>query len=432
MNPMKEEKQVFTDLKSEQMNELLTTPPKWIVNSGGGVLLFSLLLIISMAWFIRYPDQVPGEVIVTTSKAPIEFSNQNYVQLKTLNVVENQEVKAGDLLAQFDFRVNSNDFEKALAYLKELERFAGKFPTEIPVLDQQLQLGIFGERWTNLLSKIKTWNLEYASNPEQEELKLIRREITFREQLQVISGKKIKLSESEYTLMEEQLAGGERLAAQNAVSRQSLTQEKHSRNQSMQALEGQREQSIQNLITLNSLRKEILKLEHELRVERLQRSAEIRQMVTGLIHDFQNWKKDAAWTAPCSGKVIFNKMLQVNRYYKAEEASLIIVPDGNGYQAVASVISSGSGKIRKEQKAFIELTDYPKTEFGMLEGRVSAITQMDKNGKYELRIKLPNQLKTTYNQQIPPRAQLKGKVIVITKDKRLLMRFFEQFTTLIK
>lgn len=414
------------------MNELLTTPPKWIVNSGGGVLLFALLLIISLAWLIRYPDEISGEVIVTTSKAPIELSNQNQVQLKALNVVENQEVKAGDLLAQFDFRVDSQDFAKAMAYLKELEVFKGEFPSEIPVFDRELELGSFREQWISLISRIKEWNSEGASNPQEEELKLIRRELVFREQLQVISGRKIKLSESEYALLEEQLAGSERLAAQNAISRQSLTQEKRFGNQAMQTIEAQKEQAIQNLIALNSLRKEILRLEHDTRLKRLQRAAEIQLILSRLINAFQDWEKDAAWTAPCSGKVIFNKMLQVNKYYKAEEASLIIVPKGNGYQAAASVVSTGSGKLRKGQRTFIELTDYPKVEFGMLEGRVSAITQIDKGGKYELRIELPHQLKTTYNQQIPPKALLKGKVTVITKDKRLLMRFFEQFTALIK
>ena len=190
MESMKKEAQEFMELRSEQMKELLTTPPKWIVNSGGGMLLLALLLIISLAWFIRYPDEISGEVIVTTSKAPIELSNQNYVQLKALNVVENQKVEAGELLAQFDFRVNSQDFAKAMAYLKELEVLGGEFPSEIPVFDQQLQLGSFREQWTNLLSKIKEWNSEYASNLEEEERRLIRREIAFREQLQVISGRK--------------------------------------------------------------------------------------------------------------------------------------------------------------------------------------------------------------------------------------------------
>lgn len=429
---MKKENHKFTELRSDQMNELLTTPPKWIVNSGGGVLLFSLLLILCLAWFIKYPDEISGEVIVTTSKAPIELSNQSYVQLKALNVVENQEVKAGDLLAQFDFRVNSNDFAKAMTYLKQLEALNDEFPSKIPGFDQELQLGIFREQWTNLLSKIKTWNSESASNLREEEGKLIRREIAFREQLQVISGKKIKLSENEYTLIEEQLAGSERLAEQNAISKQSLTQDKRSRNQVMQTVEGQKEQYIQNLIILNGLRKEILRLEHDTRLERIQRSSEIRLLLTGLINAFQNWKNDAVWTAPCSGKVIFNKMLQVHRFYKADEASIIIVPNGEGYCALASVVSMGSGRLKVGQKTFIELTDYPKTEFGMLEGRVSAISQIDKEGKYELRIELPDQLKTTYGQQIPPKAQLKGKVKIITKDKRLLMRFFEQFTALIK
>lgn len=414
------------------MNELLTTPPRWIANSGGGVLLFSLLLIISLAWFVKYPDEISGEVIVTTSIAPIELSNQNYVQLKALNVIENQEVEAGDVLAQFDFKVHSADYSKALTYLKQLEAFAGEFPPRIPDFDQELQLGSFREQWTNLLSKIEGWNSEYAANVKEEERRLIRREIAFREQLQAITGKKIKLSESEYDLLEEQLAGSERLAEQNAISKHSLTQEKQSRNQAMQTVEGQKEQYIQNLIALNGLRKEILKLENDARLNRLQRSSEIRLALTGLINAFQNWKKDAVWMAPCAGKVVFNKLLQVNKFYKTDEASIIIVPKGNGYRAIASVVSLGSGKLKKGQRTFIELTDYPKTEFGMLEGKVVAITQMDKEGKYELKIELPDQLKTTYNHRIPPKVQLKGTIKIITKDKRLLMRFFEQFTALIK
>lgn len=429
---MEKENQAHNTLRSEQMNELLATPPKWIVNSGGGVLLFSFLLIIGLAWFIHYPDEITGEAIVTTSKAPIELSNQSYVQLKALNVSENQAVNQGELLAQFDFSMHEKDVSKAMNYVKQLEAFKGQFPAKIPAFSQKLQLGNLGEQWTNLISEINQWNSEYALNTEAQELKLIRREIAFREQLQAISGRKIKLSEREYQLMEEQLAGSERLAEQHAVSKQSLNQEKRSGNQLLQTVESQKEQSIHNLIALNGLRKELLRLEHDAALKRLQRSSGIQLLLTGLNNALQNWKKEAVWTAPCSGKVIFNTLLQVNKFYKPDQASMVIVPDGNGYRAIASVVSSGSGKLRKGQQAFIELTDYPKTEFGMLEGRVSGITQMDKDGKLEIQLDLPGQLKTTYGKQIPPKARLKGTAKVITKDKRLLMRFFEQITALIR
>jgi hypothetical protein len=41
-------------------------------------------------------------------------------------------------------------------------------------------------------------------------------------------------------------------------------------------------------------------------------------------------------------------------------------------------------------------------------------------------------MKTTYNKNIPFKAQLKGNVKIVTKDKRLLERFFEQLMDLIK
>ncbi len=429
---MEKHKYKEIELKSEQMNEMLSHPPAWITRAGNGVFLLVLGVLIFLSWFIRYPDEVSGEVTVTTSNPPIELSNQGYIQLKGLHVRENQEVRTGDLIAQFDTQADAKDMEEARIYLDQVEMFQTELVSAIPEFHKKLHLGSYQEQWAILLSKIHEWNVEHAENRITKELDFIRREISFREQLQVISGKKITLSESEYALLEEQLAGSERLAEQHAISKQLLTQDKHSRNQAMQTVQGQKEQFVQNLIALNNLRKEKLRLEQDAITNELQKASEIRIGLTSLGNNLQNWRKDAAWMAPCSGKILFNKWLQVNRFYKANEASIVIVPHGNHYTAVASVKSSGSGKLKVGQKAFIELTDYPKTEFGMLEGKVRSITQMDKEGKYELQIDLSHELKTTYHKRIPPKPRLKGRVKILTKDKRLLLRFFEQFTELIK
>lgn len=429
---MKKKSENDIELKSEPMNEMLSHPPSWIVRSGNGVFLIVLFVIIALAWFIRYPDEISGEVLVTSSKPPIELSNQNYIQLKTLNVKENQEVNSGDLIAQFDILAKSEDIEKARNYLYQLEVFNGQFQKQIPVFGHQLELGTFQEQWTSLISKIGEWNSEYSESMVLKELASIKREISFREQLQVISNRKIKLSEGEYELIQEQLASSERLAEQNAISKQTLTQDKRTQTQALQSVQNQKEQLVQNLITLNTLRKESLRLEHDSKLKKLQMSSEIQIGISALKNAFQTWEKNSVWIAPCSGKVMFNKLLQVNRFYKSNEASIVIVPKGSGYIAIATISSSGSGKVKIGQSTFIELTDFPKAEFGMLEGKVNAITKIEKEGKYEVKIQLPRQMKTTYNKDIPFKAQLKGKVKIITKDKRLLGRFFEQLTDLIK
>lgn len=429
---MESKKDINIELKSEPMNEMLSHPPSWIVRSGSGMFIIVILIITALAWFIRYPDEISGEVLVTTSKPPIELSNQGYIQLKSLDINENQFVNQGDLIAEFDIQAESEDIEKAKTYLEKLQNYKGLFQKQIPVFNNQLKLGTFQEQWTILNSKITEWNSEYSENIILHELASIQREISFREQLQIISNKKIKLSEGEYELIQEQLAGSERLAEQNAISKQTLTQDKRTQTQAMQSVQSQKEQHVQNLIVLNELRKQKLRLEYDAKLKKMQMTSEIQTSIVAIMNGFQNWEKNAIWIAPCSGKVLFNKLLQVNRFYKANEASIVIVPNGSGYIARAVISSTGAGKVKIGQKTFIELTDFPKTEFGMLEGKVNAMTHIDKEGKYEISIQLPNQLKTTYNKQIPFMAQLKGTVKIITKDKRLLERFFEQLTDLVK
>lgn len=428
---MTEEDEIQIELRSEPMNELLSEPPFWVVQSGSTLFLLVVVLLVGLTWLIHYPDEVSGDVVVTSSKAPIELSNQRYVQLKSLAVSENQEVEAGEVIARFDSHAKPEDVAVATVYLDRLEAFKGKFGNQIPVCETALELGTFREQWTLLLSKIGAWNSEHTGNQFQEELASIEREIAFRKQLEAISRKKIQLSETEYALSREQLDGSERLAVQHALSGQTLLEDRRLETQAGQVVHGMKEQAVQNRIALNSLRKDRLSILHEQALKELQQTAEIRVSLSALRQAFENWEKDGVWLAPCKGKIVFNKVLQVDRFYKADEASLVIVPEGSGYSALGSIASSGAGKVRPGQKAFVELTDFPAAEFGMLEGKVGSLTRIDKGGKYEVKINLPSGLKTTYRKQLPFRVQLKGKVKIIIREKRLLERFFEQLSGLL-
>lgn len=426
-----EERDITLDLKSEPMNEMLSHPPKWIVRSGSGIFLIVIIVVIGLAWFIQYPDEMSGEVVVTTSKAPIELTNQTFIQLKSLDATENEIVQAGDLIAQFDIQANPKDIAHITEYLVELDKLNDEFK-QIPVYNGLVKLGTLQEQWTTLSARIDSWNSELESDALNKEVNSIRKEISLREQLQAINNERIKISSKEFELIKEELASSERLAEQNAISKQTLLQDKRSHSQALQGIQNQKEQQVQNLITLNSLKNQLNKLEHESWLTHQQKKTEILVGINALRNSLNNWEKNSVWVAPCSGKVLFNKILQVNRFYKPNEASLVIVPNGSNYNALAIITSAGAGKVKTGQKVFIELVDYPKNEFGMLEGKVAAITQIDKEGKYEVKISLPKQLKTTYNKQIPFKAQLKGTAKIITKDKRLLARFFEQLTSMLK
>lgn len=423
---------INVDLKSEPMSEMLSNPPKWIIRSGSGLFTVMLLILIGLSWFITYPDVITGEVTVSTTEPPIELSNQIYVQLKRLSIKEGQFVHKNQILAEFDNQALPDDIQKAQGYLKKIKAFESNTYNQIPPIQDSLQLGSFQESWTGLQNEIIEWNQILNSKIEQEQLSAIQREINYRERLQNISNTKIKLSEAEYNLIAEELKTSIQLSEKNAISRQTLNQDRHSENQAMQTVQTQKEQFVQNLIQLNSLRNQLLQLKDEQKQKLQQRISRLHKTISNLELRFIDWHKSAVWLAPCSGKVIYNKHLQIHKFYNPNEASIVIVPNGNKFIALATIESIGAGKVKKGQKVFIELTDYPKNDFGMIEGVVSHITQIEKDGKYEVKISLPKQLRTSYSKQIPPKAQLKGQIKIITKDKRLLARFFEKIIDLIK
>lgn len=428
---MEDKKEITIELKSEPMNEMLSHPPSWIVRGGNSlffILIFSAGL---LSWIIEYPDEIEGEVVVSTNQPPIELTNQLYVQLKNINVLDQDVVKKGQLLAEFDNRASTEDIQKAQLTLKEIAEINLVSGTILPSVPNLLKLGSFQDQWTSLQLKIEEWNSLQKDDLLNMRVRSIEQEITFRQRLQTISNRKIELSEKDYALIQEELESSERLAKEDAISKHSLNQDRKSETQAMQSVQNQKEQYVQNMIQLNSLKKEISLLKHEVKIQEDKIKAELRLTVISLQNSLLDWEKSAIWLAPCDGKVLFNKQLQINKFYGANQASIVIVPEGKGYSAIAIIPSYGAGKIKKGQKANIELFDFPKTEYGILEGIVENITLIDKEGKYEVKITLPMNLITSFKKTLPLKAQLKGKVKIITKKKRLIERLFEKIVDLI-
>lgn len=97
-----------------------------------------------------------------------------------------------------------------------------------------------------------------------------------------------------------------------------------------------------------------------------------------------------------------------------------------------AIPSINSGKVISGEKVLIKLDNYQYQEFGMLEGRVQNVSLTpDKDGNYYVDVLLPKGLKTSYNKQLPFDKELKGNAEIVTKDLRLIDRFFFQIRKLL-
>lgn len=427
-----EETKINIELKSEVLNEVLSAPPSWLVRSGNTLFFFVIFLLLGLCFFISYPDEITGEVSILSNHPPVEFQNQMYGKLVDLRAKDQQFVQKGTVLAQFDNEINPKQIELVRAFLADLHRMDEIQSIQISKELEQINLGTLQSSWTNLLSAINELNSFKRSHISDTKIQALQNELIQREKLQNIANQKLKLIEKEIKLQQSQLISAQRLFAKNAISKEEYLKEERAENQLQQQLQNQRESLVQNDIQLNGLHKSLKETSYQSEQQLEKLKASIKMNTSTIQNLINEWGKNTAWIAPFDGKIMFNTQLTLSSFYPAGEASLVIVPNkGNHFTGLMKVPNIGSGKIQKGQKVFIELVDYPKNDFGIVEGTIQSITSIAKNDMYEVKIRLPKRLLTSYKKEIPSRAILKGTAKIITKNKRLIERFFEKVIHLI-
>ncbi|NNU33286.1 HlyD family efflux transporter periplasmic adaptor subunit [Mucilaginibacter sp. S1162] len=102
--------------------------------------------------------------------------------------------------------------------------------------------------------------------------------------------------------------------------------------------------------------------------------------------------------------------------------------------------STGAGKVEQGQEVIIKLENYPYREYGSIKGKVSSVsltatamkTEKGEIETYLVNVELPNDLKTNYGTYLKFKYEIKGEGDVITKDRRLIERLFDNMRYSVK
>lgn len=104
-----ENSRAFTELRSEEVQELLTRPPKWLVRWGITVVCLVVLLIFCGAWLVHYPDLVRASFKLTSANTPKVVLARTDGKLVRLFATEGKLVKAGTVLAYLESTARHDD-----------------------------------------------------------------------------------------------------------------------------------------------------------------------------------------------------------------------------------------------------------------------------------------------------------------------------------
>lgn len=426
------ESREYVELRSEDVQEILGTPPGWLVRWGTMVVLLGFLMMLTAAWFVRYPDVVEGKVIITTATPPADVIARVDGRIARFLVKDTNQVSENHLLAVLQSTANYLDVlildtcvqawqHKDMEQLRQVEiprtLDLGDLQTEYSEFIQNLELYKFGK-----LTRTATTSSNIVS---------INLQISRLEQSIDYDKKAKRRVKDQLTSAEELYKKQKELFDQGIVSRVEFEKERGKLAELERTYDEYNESVIRKQNEIINLRRGITDVSFNRDENEASVATRLRNSLNALRSSVDKWKQTYLLTAPITGTVSLNtSFFSANQYVKQGDQVLTIVPSEKGAMTGRMLLAvTGSGKVTPGQRVLVKLDGYPYHEYGTLQGIVVTKSLVPKNDQYAISISLTktdNKLITTFHREIPFEQQLQGKADIITEDKGLLERIGEQ------
>jgi len=417
------------DLKiySEEVRDVLSAPPKAIFKWGNTILLVFILLLLFLSWFIKYPDIIRAEVVITTQFPPEKLVAKSSGRISKLFIKNQNEVKKNTPIAIIENAANYENVFLLKAITDTLKiKNTFYFPLEIYNFSD---LGTIENAFTNFKNNYINYRQYIEFQPHQIEKK--SQSIESNQQYHRLSllEQQISIASRELQLKKKELDRFETLFNKGVISSQEFEnkqveyfqQEKNQ--QSLKTQVSQLKSSVNDLnrnkqnTSVNELKDNVILLQNTV------------QAYNQLKKEIADWDLNFVLRASIDGKVSYFQVWSDNQVVSIGEEIFSIIPSVNAnYVAKLRVPALNSGKIKENQDAVIRLANFPDREFGIIKGKLSTISLIpNRDGILLLDAKLVNGLQTSHNKNIDFQQEMTGTADIITDDLRLLERLLYQF-----
>ncbi|ELR69217.1 putative hemolysin secretion transport system membrane protein [Fulvivirga imtechensis AK7] len=426
------EQQNDIQLRSEEVQEILSHVPHWLIRWGITVILMVILILIAASWFIKYPDTVAARVVFTTEVPPVHLMARTNGRI-TLMVSDKEQVNKDDLLAVIENPASTKDILQLSRSLDSIRSIIYKRPVELGKIqmDKSLSLGALQNIYLSFTSVIDDAKRFSSISFYKNQREALANRVQYYVELNRGLEDQMDLLAEEIELSQELYEGDSTLYSQRSGTKPEMYRAKANYLQSKRNKESLQSSIIQNNIQIAQLKAQIdeLRLKEEQEADQLQ--AGIVAAYEKLESELIGWKQNYLLISPIDGKVSFSKFWSDNQFAQAGEEVMIVVPNSEDIIGTVAMPVQGSGKVEIGQKVNIQIDNYPSNEYGMVIGQVESISLVPRDNMYSIRISMQNGLVSTYKKELAFKQEMQGTAEIITEDKRLIERVFNQLRNII-
>jgi multidrug efflux pump subunit AcrA (membrane-fusion protein) len=399
------------------------------------VILSILVVILVLSWLVKYPEVVVAPITITTLNPPADLMAKSTGKIEKLFVTDGASVKKGDLVAVlFNIADYRDVFELERLLVQHGERWqeyidsgfasgsfnAGEIQTSLSQFNSALEsyakyiaIDYIGQAQRNLAEQIRIQKMQLVSQREQ-----------------------LELMSRQHQLECENFARDSVLHNSGVISSSEYER-------SQQAMLQTKMSQINQRISISGLESNISSNEGQLIELELQHAGEENNLVIGIKSSRDNllarigeWRNSYVIEAPLAGRITFTSYWNENQSITAGERFATVVPGDSSStgEVIGKLVvpSARLGKVSPGQTVHVKLNGYPYTEFGILKGTLASVSAVPDKMGYTATVMFPEGLVSTYKKKFELIYQMDGTAEIVTRDMRLIERFFAPIRSVIQ
>lgn len=422
------------DIHSQEVHEILSKPPHWLVRAGVVVMFLFIVLILIGSYFFKAPYTLKAKITISSSNPPSPIIAKTSGKIMQLFVEEQEKISKNEILGVLESDANFKD----VLFLEQTLNAFSPDESEIElakglIKNNQLDLGTIQNSFSNLQSQLANYLNFKELNYHQNKIISIRKQIKQYEEFQTNLEIQIELWKQELKITKDQYNNDSILYTKGVISSTDWQASKIKYIQKKSAQRSAINNSINNSILMNQLDQQILDLELELKEQAAQKTVQIKESTNNLTAQISAWKKQYLFISEISGKVSYTRLWAENQYIKASDKVMTIIPED--HSTIIGRIElpiAGAGKVKVGHKVNIKLDNYPYMEYGILSTYVKSISLLADDNLYYLEVNFPDTLITNYGKILPLQQEMQGIAEIMTDDLRLIERLIYPVKSLIK
>ncbi|MBF4492187.1 HlyD family efflux transporter periplasmic adaptor subunit [Flavobacterium sp. JLP] len=423
---MDEDNNAF-ELRSEEVQDILTKVPHWMIRWGTVLIFVIIFMLFFVSWFIKYPDVVNTEIVITTNIPPEKIVSKSSGRIEAILVKDKSIVSKNTPLAIIE---NTANYKDVFLLKSIVDAYNINSKKAFPFSElRNLQLGEIESAFAVFQKDYEAEQLNEDLHPfEVENQAQISEKVQIKERLEILQQQKV-LNESELQLQKNEMARFETLFNKGIISAQEMEAKK------LGYLQAQKNYKslLSSISELKSSLIDNTKLSRNSQIsgtkEEVNLGRNMAQSFYQLKKVIKDWELAYTLKSSISGVVTFLQVWNENQTINVGDNVFSIIPDAkNGFIGKVKAPALNSGKIKVGQQVNIRLANFPDREFGVLRGKIQNMSLVpDKDGNLLIDVALPNGLETSYSKKIIFQQEMKGRAEIVTEDLRLIERILYQF-----